>query len=85
MDTKKKLVELLADAGVGKLEQNFLANQLIANGITALSVRHGKWEKRCGIYSCSECEITCPYDAQADVIVYWTCNYCPNCGAKMDK
>ena len=47
-------------------------------------VRHGRWEKQSGLYSCSECGMTCPYDVQADVIEYWTCNYCPKCGAKMD-
>ena len=47
-------------------------------------VRHGRWEKKRGLYSCSECGMTCPYDVQADVIEYWTCNYCPKCGAKMD-
>ena len=48
-------------------------------------VRHGRWEKQSGLYSCSECGMTCPYDVQADVIEYWACNYCPNCGAKMEK
>ena len=47
-------------------------------------VHHGRWEKQSGLYSCSECGKTCPYDVQADVIEYWACNYCPNCGAKMD-
>ena len=47
-------------------------------------VRHGRWEKQNGLYSCSECGKTCPYDVQADVIEYWACNYCPKCGAKMD-
>lgn len=46
-------------------------------------VRHGQWEKKSGLYSCSECGKTCPYDVQADVIEYWACNYCPHCGAKM--
>ena len=31
-------------------------------------VRHGRWEKQSGLYSCSECGMTCPYDVQADVI-----------------
>lgn len=48
------------------------------------TVRYGRWEKQSGLYSCSECGKTCPYDVQADVIEYWACNYCPNCGAKMD-
>lgn len=47
-------------------------------------VQHGRWEKQSGLYSCSECGMTCPYDVKADVIEYWSCNYCPNCGAKMD-
>ena len=33
MDVREKLVELLADAGMGKTERNFLADQLIANGV----------------------------------------------------
>ena len=45
-------------------------------------VVHGRWEKQSGLYSCSECGKTCPYDVQADVIEYWACNYCPHCGAK---
>lgn len=47
-------------------------------------VRHGRWEKQSGLYSCSECGKTCPYDVKADLIEYWSCNYCPNCGTKMD-
>ena len=35
MDVREKLVELLADAGMGKTERNFLADQLITNGVTA--------------------------------------------------
>ena len=50
-----------------------------------VEVRHGRWEKQSGLYSCSECGMTCPYDVQADVIEYWACNHCPNCGAKIDK
>lgn len=48
-------------------------------------VRYGRWEKQSGLYSCSECGTTCPYDVQADVIEYWACNYCPNCGTKMEQ
>ena len=52
--------------------------------IEAEPVKHGRWEKQQGLYSCSECGKVCPYDVQADVIEYWPCNYCPNCGARMD-
>ena len=34
MDVREKLVELLADAGMGKTERNFLEDQLIDNGVT---------------------------------------------------
>ena len=34
MYVREKLVELLADAGMGKTERNFLADHLIANGVT---------------------------------------------------
>ncbi len=53
--------------------------------VDAVEVVRGEWEKQQGIYSCSICGKACPYDVQADIIQYWTCNYCPNCGAKMDE
>lgn len=34
MDVREKLVELLADAGLGKTERYFLADYLIAHGVT---------------------------------------------------
>lgn len=43
----------------------------------------GEWIEKNGLYVCSECDKTCPYDAQADDISYWECKFCPNCGAKM--
>lgn len=38
-------------------------------------VRHGRWKKEYGHYKCSLCN---GLDDFAD-------NYCPNCGARMDK
>lgn len=41
-------------------------------------VKHGEWvalEPEIGLYSCSLCEHN---------ILRAECNYCPNCGAKMD-
>ena len=62
-----------------------IADEIIkAPTVDAVEVVHGEWEKQQGIYSCSICGKACPYDVQADIIQYWTCNYCPNCGAKMD-
>lgn len=48
-------------------------------------VKHGEWIKKNGIYVCSECDFTCPYDVVGDNIEYWECLYCRHCGAKMDS
>ena len=68
----------------GKFDCLMNENHCINPDADVFPVRHGRWEKQRGIYSCSECGMTCPYDVQADVIEYWACNYCPKCGAKMD-
>ena len=42
-------------------------------------VKHGEWvslEQEIGLYGCSLCE---------HKILRKKCNFCPNCGAKMDK
>lgn len=46
--------------------------------VDAAPVVHGEWislEPEIGLYGCSECE---------HKILRSECNYCPNCGAKMD-
>lgn len=49
-------------------------------------VIHAEWVKgKSGLYSCSHCDATCPYDVQGDVIEYWDCPRCPKCGAIMNK
>ena len=57
--------------------------------IEAEPVKHGRWINPDNtLYHCSECGQTCPYDISAetpDVVEYWTCNYCLNCGARMDE
>ena len=49
MDVREKLGEILADAGMGKTERNFLADRLIDNGVTVqewISVKDGLPEYR---------------------------------------
>ena len=87
MDVREKLVELLADAEMGKTERNFLADQLIANGVTVQE--HGYWISltdcaNAGVY-CSVCHKKVYKEDYA-----WCnrknklrSNYCPHCGAKM--
>ena len=81
-------VDVFEDCGDGYISGfSREAIKNIINSIPAADVApvvHGRWEKQNGLYSCSECGKTCPYDVQADVIEYWACNYCPKCGAKMD-
>ena len=47
---------------------------------------HAEWVNgKSGLYSCSHCDATCPYDAWGDIIEYWNCPRCPKCGATMNK
>ena len=57
----------------------------LAPTIGAAFVQYGRWVKRQGLDSCSECGAVRPYQAEADVIEYWPCNHCPNCGVKMEE
>lgn len=80
-------VDVFEDCGDGYISGfSREAIKNIINSIPAADValvRYGRWEKKSGLYSCSECGKNCPYDVQADVIEYWACNYCPNCGCLM--
>ena len=44
---------------------------------------YAEWIKIDGLYRCSKCNTTCPYDVSGDVIEYWDCPRCPKCGAHM--
>ena len=51
----------------------------IASAVDAVEVVHGRWislEPEIGLFECSEC---------GHKILRAECNYCPNCGAKMDQ
>ena len=52
--------------------------------VDAVEVVHGRWEqaKYHGFLRCSECKDVYIYDAW---VADGKWNYCPNCGAKMDK
>lgn len=87
MYVREKLVEILADAGMGKTERNFLADRLITNGVTVQESGHWVTLTDCsneGVY-CSVCHKKVYKEDYA-----W-CNrknklrseYCPYCGARM--
>ena len=50
-----------------------------APAVDAAPVVHGRWMHHAGYAMCSACGDECWADS---VVTY---NYCPNCGAKMDK
>ena len=96
METEKRLIDANALVDELKWLQSQVSN---ANAIEiqeyidrinrqptvdAVEVVHGRWENQHGIYSCSVCGKSNPYEVLGDNIWYWPCNYCPNCGAKMD-
>lgn len=58
--------------------------------IDAVPVRHGKWKNDCmGVLRCSECGAQAPWRYKGemyDMVDYrWKANYCPVCGARMDR
>ena len=50
-------------------------------------VKHGRWIEypRAHYFKCSECKYTVPYRKAVLVNGSREYNYCPNCGARMDK
>ena len=87
MNVREKLVEILADAGMGKIERNFLADQLIANGVTVQE--YGHWVS---LTDCSNAGVYCSVcNKKVYIEDYAWCNrknklrsnYCPHCGANM--
>ena len=82
MDVREKLVELLADAGVGKIERNFLADQLIANGVT---VQEQDGCEYCNGLPFSQMEdFTMPNASKKDYDIV-TIRYCPICGRRLPQ
>ena len=52
-------------------------------------VRHAHWieDEKHGLEKCSICNEIRHFDIYDDPnkVIYLSCNYCPNCGAKMDE
>ena len=44
----------------------------------------GEWIRKDGFFVCSECDKTKPFAVLNSNIHYYACNYCPNCGTKME-
>ena len=89
MDIREKLIELLAPTSLNFEQATYLADYLVKNGVTVQEFGHWVSLTDCanaGVY-CSVCHKKVYKEDYA-----W-CNrknklrseYCPHCGAKMDK
>lgn len=75
-----RVVTRLCDTKLSWSEVAIKIGEAINDTPTAdvVEVKHGKWvclEAEIGYFACSECDHR---------ILRAECNYCPNCGAKMD-
>ena len=76
-------VDTIGETHISERDAIRIANNLIA--AKYVKQAEAEWLKgKHGLYVCSVCDKTCPYDAQADDISYWECKFCPSCGAKMN-
>lgn len=85
MDVRKKLVEILADAGMGKTERNFLADQLIANGVTVQECAYWQYIED-DIDESNNIQAYCSVCGAGDkhaISMVGKVHYCWKCGRKM--
>ena len=82
--------DLFESVGLGDVSEEFaegarfiLEKLDAAPTLEVVPVVHGRWTKMLGLDHCSNCHRVRPYDVEADTVLYWQCDYCPNCGAKM--
>ncbi len=73
--SRQALLKELPHALWGKEWDEALAKAIIESMPTIDPVKHGKWINE---ETCSVCGESVLYDTDL-------CNYCPNCGAKMDE
>lgn len=92
MDGRRRSVRQEARTEISLLDQMyFRICKLTERPSDVQEVKHGKWikNKENGYYECSNCKSTKPYDGiseeNPDSVIYWNCDYCRICGAKMDK
>lgn len=82
MTDKEKLENLLCKTGMGKIESAFVADSLIAHGVTIRDP--GEWIMRGGRRYCSVCgERACVTRDREDFWYTVGTAFCPNCGAEM--
>ena len=83
MDVREKLVEILTNAGMGKYEKQYIADVLIADGVTVQE--RGQWIYDFNLagsnfYRCSVCNRQETLLEKENIYEY--CPFC-HCGAKM--
>ena len=93
MDVREKLVEILADAGMGKTERNFLADRLITNGVTVQELdgcEYCKEDNEGFIKMFGAFSITNPFHGNVWSIETRHCKprqiyFCPMCGRSLPQ
>lgn len=76
--------DTVGETRLSERDASRIANQLIE--AKYVKQREAEWLRgKDGLFVCSVCNKTCPYDASADDILYWECKFCPNCGAEMNR
>ena len=83
-EATQELVEWITqmiEHGVPNYSTRYKALKLAIEALQQEPVKHGKWEKNEPLpsewqYKCSECGVPSKSNSH---------NFCPNCGAKMDK
>jgi hypothetical protein len=95
MKDKKRLISL--DKVLDRIEEDLWFTEsekstmrmflIVEREVDAVEVIHAKWQNEgFGCWSCSSCLEIFTFDDYGDVHPKddCGCNYCPNCGAKMD-
>ena len=79
MTDKEKLENLLCETGMGKTESAFVADSLVAHGVTIRGSEIWVWNSRELQWECSGCGCIRAHD----VILGLDASYCGKCGEEM--
>lgn len=90
MTVKEKLENLLCETGMGKIESAFVADSLVAHGVTireqgewATDTEDIEWGNSLKKKHCTSCGKRPHFDKEKREFIL--SDFCPNCGAKMKE
>ena len=75
------------DERAAQIFEDCISELVAISAADVAEVRHGKWVEypRAHYFKCSECKYTVPYRKAIFVNGNREYDYCPSCGARMDK